>query len=798
MRVGASRDMDSLEYAGEWQPATPEHRPVKRLDAYGFEIREEFAELYDQFEPSWAEEEVERTARWAAFLADLRQQSSRPAASDEDLLLEALDSWQEQQDSPSDYPSTSIPGLRLGTLVQAGIPRHARALLWPCLLRTRELRRPGEYAALVARALADAPALSPDDGAWPGRAYGVLRGDAADAAEGGSTSGAMGGAMGSGIAEPSPEQPGPSPAGDEARAAAAPDLGAAEESSYAPGAPAPSPPSSASGTASAGLSPDHGEWLAQVDKDLHRTFPGHAAMDAGGRRSLRRVLAAYAARNPAVGYCQGLNFVAAAFLLFLPEEGAFWCLAAVVERVLPGYFDAAMEVPALDARILAHLVQGAHPATARHLDALEVDLGSVTLHWFLCIFVNSLPLETCLRVWDLLFLEGSPVVLFRTALALVDIYNQAICATRESSDAYMMLQALAPMSLDGSRLIDTAAIAFRTIRHSALGVLRAKYRRELALQPGPDPDAGHHISWGEECGSVRVVTPRTRSGDGGVGHGVSGGEGAGAGSGTGAGADHGFAECTPGAAADPLDFRSPVRQPRPRRRTVSAAAVLEGPARHLRAFLQDRRRPGVAAALEAARPSPAAGLVRTPPAWALARGAPRGGEESTAEGVQPRALRFGERDGGGAAPRRALEASVQLLRRHTVACEVCLEGPGAERAGEGAADEGALLAALELQLAKVSELKATREGVLAELRARCDSIAGWLETLEGETWVAQAAVETAGRSLQAKRAALGGADRRLTRLMVEAERRRLASGVEEKAERQAGLHGTEGTTIPAA
>ncbi|KFM28215.1 TBC1 domain family member 2A [Auxenochlorella protothecoides] len=677
--------MDSLEYAGEWQPATPEHRPVKRLDAYGFEIREEFAELYDQFEPSWAEEEEERTARWAAFLADLRQQSSRPVASDEDLLLKALDSWQEQQDSPSDYPSTSIPGLRLGTL----------------------LRRPGEYAALVARALADAPALSPDDGVWPGRAYGV-------------------------------------------------------------------------------------------DKDLHRTFPGHAAMDAGGRRSLRRVLAAYAARNPAVGYCQGLNFVAAAFLLFLPEEGAFWCLAAVVERVLPGYFDAAMEVPALDARILAHLVQGAHPATARHLDALEVDLGSVTLHWFLCIFVNSLPLETCLRVWDLLFLEGSPVVLFRTALALVDIYNQAICATRESSDAYMMLQALAPMSLDGSRLIDTAAIAFRTIRHSALGVLRAKYRRELALQPGPDPDAGHHISWGEECGSVRVVTPRTRSGDGGVGRGVSGGEGAGAGSGTDAGADHGIANCTPGAACDPLDFRSPVRLPRPRRRTVSAAAVLEGPARHLRAFLQDRRRPGVAAALEAARPSPAAGLVRTPPAWALARGAPRGGEESTVEGVQPRALCFGERDGGGAAPRRALEASVQLLRRHTVACEVYLEGPGAERAGEDAAGEGALLAALELQLAKVSEVKATREGVLAELRARCDSIAGWLETLEGETWVAQAAVETAGRSLEAKRAALSGTDRRLTRLMVEAERRRLVSGVEEKAERQAGVHRTEGATIPAA
>ena len=46
------------------------------------------------------------------------------------------------------------------------------------------------------------------------------------------------------------------------------------------------------------------DWNAQIEKDLHRTFPGHPVMDASGRRALRRILAAYARRNPAVGYCQ--------------------------------------------------------------------------------------------------------------------------------------------------------------------------------------------------------------------------------------------------------------------------------------------------------------------------------------------------------------------------------------------------------------------------------------------------------------------------------------------------------------
>ncbi len=50
--------------------------------------------------------------------------------------------------------------------------------------------------------------------------------------------------------------------------------------------------------------PNNRNWNVQIEKDLHRTFPGHPIMDRSGRSALRRILAAYARRNESVGYCQ--------------------------------------------------------------------------------------------------------------------------------------------------------------------------------------------------------------------------------------------------------------------------------------------------------------------------------------------------------------------------------------------------------------------------------------------------------------------------------------------------------------
>ncbi|PNY07534.1 TBC1 domain family member 2A-like protein [Trifolium pratense] len=74
----------------------------------------------------------------------------------------------------------------------------------------------------------------------------------------------------------------------------------------------------------------------QIDLDLPRTFPGHPWLDTPeGHAALRRVLVAYSFRDSDVGYCQGLNYVAALLVLVMKtEEGAFCMLVGKCHGLL--------------------------------------------------------------------------------------------------------------------------------------------------------------------------------------------------------------------------------------------------------------------------------------------------------------------------------------------------------------------------------------------------------------------------------------------------------------------------------
>ncbi|GAV63725.1 RabGAP-TBC domain-containing protein [Cephalotus follicularis] len=218
------------------------------------------------------------------------------------------------------------------------------------------------------------------------------------------------------------------------------------------------------------------KWKGQIEKDLPRTFPGHPALDDDGRNALRRLLTAYARHNPSVGYCQAMNFFAALLLLLMPEENAFWALMGIIDDYFDGYYSEEMMESQVDQLVFEELVRERFPKLVNHLDYLGVQVAWVTGPWFLSIFMNMLPWESVLRVWDVLLFEGNRVMLFRTALAIMELYGPALVTTKDAGDAVTLLQSLAGSTFDSSQLVLTACMGYQNVNENRLQGLRNKHR----------------------------------------------------------------------------------------------------------------------------------------------------------------------------------------------------------------------------------------------------------------------------------------------------------------------------------
>lgn len=164
-----------------------------------------------------------------------------------------------------------------------------------------------------------------------------------------------------------------------------------------------------------------------IELDLYRTFPEHAAFARGTARgeagvaALRRVLRAHAAFDPELGYCQSLNFLAATLLMYLPEREAFWHFVALMQRAeaplrglyLKGMAQTQATLNALDGLVAVHL-----PRLARHLEAEGCSSAMFATEWYMTVFTRSFPVAFTARVLDCFLSEGTKVV-HRVALALL-------------------------------------------------------------------------------------------------------------------------------------------------------------------------------------------------------------------------------------------------------------------------------------------------------------------------------------------------------------------------------------------
>ncbi|XP_015415975.1 PREDICTED: TBC1 domain family member 2A isoform X3 [Myotis davidii] len=224
----------------------------------------------------------------------------------------------------------------------------------------------------------------------------------------------------------------------------------------------------------------------QIELDLNRTFTNNkhfTCPTSGFPDKLRRVLLAFSWQNPSIGYCQGLNRLAAIALLVLgEEESAFWCLVAVVETIMPAdYYSKTLTASQVDQRVLQDLLSEKLPRLMAHLGQLRVDLSFITFNWFLVVFADSLISNILFQVWDAFLYEGTKVV-FRYALAIFKYTEEEILRLQNSLEIYQYLRFFTKTIFNSRKLMSIAFNDMNPFPMKQLQQLRAVHRERLEAE----------------------------------------------------------------------------------------------------------------------------------------------------------------------------------------------------------------------------------------------------------------------------------------------------------------------------
>jgi len=200
----------------------------------------------------------------------------------------------------------------------------------------------------------------------------------------------------------------------------------------------------------------HTESFAQIDKDVPRTMTEHIffrTVGKTGQESLTRVLRAYAAHHPELGYTQGMSSYAAVLLLYMTEEDAFWTFATVMQHCgLAGLFtdgfallhqcyDAwqtlfAKHAPRLSSHIARELLgflgmgEQEYKELVKSGDPQRIMLPSIyTTYWFQSMLVGGdspAPSAVAPRLMDSILLDGHLGVIFQFGLALLKTHEKEL------------------------------------------------------------------------------------------------------------------------------------------------------------------------------------------------------------------------------------------------------------------------------------------------------------------------------------------------------------------------------------
>ncbi|KAF2740893.1 GTPase-activating protein-like protein GYP5 [Polyplosphaeria fusca] len=158
-----------------------------------------------------------------------------------------------------------------------------------------------------------------------------------------------------------------------------------------------------------------------IKRDLGtRTSYSKYLMAAGLQDGLFGICKAYALYDEAIGYAQGMNFIAMPLLFNMPEEEAFSLFVTLMNKYgLRDMFLPDMHGLHLHLYQFERLLEDLEPALYCHLHRREVKPQLYATQWFLTLFAYRFPLQLVLRIYDLILSEGLEGAILRFGIVLM-------------------------------------------------------------------------------------------------------------------------------------------------------------------------------------------------------------------------------------------------------------------------------------------------------------------------------------------------------------------------------------------
>jgi len=220
---------------------------------------------------------------------------------------------------------------------------------------------------------------------------------------------------------------------------------------------------------------------SQINTDLDRTFPDNIYFSDNStndqKKLLFQVLKAYGSYRPEIGYCQGINYLAGLLILITKDaEKSFWLLTCLIDDILPCFYDSTMAHTLTELDVLSHLISEKLPEVSERMRNEYKPWMIISSKWFICLFIDILPIETVLRVWDCMFCEGSKIIL-RTALYIVMLKQNEVINSTSLSQIKTVFDNLQQDSqaLSCHTFIENMLVKTNPMKRSKIASLRESY-----------------------------------------------------------------------------------------------------------------------------------------------------------------------------------------------------------------------------------------------------------------------------------------------------------------------------------